>query len=337
MKMPKIAPGGTLDVAVFDHSHEVVARMSSVEPKDDRIVQFSKLDVTVVVPCLNEAGAIVDVLNELRQHDLNNIIVVDGRSTDGTVELARDWGARVITQDGTGKVRAIRTAVKHVATGLVLIVDGDTTYDIAPVDEMLDLIQNNDEVICARTVGRKNIPRANRFGNRVIGYLFNTLFNTHLTDVLSGMYLVRTDVLKKMWVESEGFSLEVEIASAVASTSRRLKEVPGNYRPRIGKPKLKKSHGLAILGDAFKLAWRYNPALFIFAIFSALFVPALFISGWVVYYYLVFGQRHFVWAIIAAVLGGVAVLSFSLAVISLYLKRFEYRVLERFERLEGEG
>jgi dolichol-phosphate hexosyltransferase len=295
---------------------------------------FTKPDVTVIVPTLNEAGGITDVLNELKENGLRNIIVVDGHSTDGTARLAAEWGAKVINQEGAGKVRAVKSGVSHVATDLILVVDGDRTYDISAIDEMMKLIQDSDEVICARSRGRENIPRVNRLGNRVIGWVFNALFSTHLTDVLSGMYLVRTKALKGMWAESEGFSLEVEVASSVASTSRRLGEVQGNYRPRVGKAKLQRRQGLTIFWDAVKLTWRYNPAVFVFVIFSALLIPALFIYAYVGYKYFVMDQKHFVWAIIGTVIGGVSVVSFSLAVISLYIKRFEYRVIERLERLE---
>jgi dolichol-phosphate hexosyltransferase len=295
---------------------------------------LTKPDVTVIVPVLNEAGAITDVLNELKENGLRNIVVVDGHSTDGTAKLAAEWGAKVITQEGSGKVRAVRSGVNHVATDLILVVDGDRTYDVSAIDEMMQLIQDSDEVICARTKGRENIPRVNRLGNKVIGWVFNALFSTHLTDVLSGMYLVRTKALKAMWVESEGFSLEVEVASSIASTSRRLREVQGDYRPRVGKAKLQRRHGLSIFWDAVKLTWRYNPAVFVFGVFSALLIPALFIYAWVGYRYLIMGQKHFVWAIIGTVVGGVSVISFSLAVISLYIKRFEYRVMERLDWLE---
>jgi dolichol-phosphate hexosyltransferase len=297
-------------------------------------VELSKQDVTAIVPCLNEAGAIVDVLNELRANGLLNIIVVDGHSTDETARLAEEWGAEVITQQGTGKVRAIQSAVRHVETKLVLVVDGDRTYDISAIDEMMEQIQESDEVICARTNGRENIPRFNRLGNRIIGSVFNTLFSKHLSDVLSGMYLTRTSVLREMWVETEGFSLEIEIASHVVSTTGRISEVAGNYRPRVGKPKLKRRHGLSILGDAVKLTWRYNPSVFIFAMFSALLIPSLYIYAWVVYQFLAHGERHFAWAIIGTVIGGVALISFSLAVMSLYMKRFEYRLLRRLDKLE---
>jgi dolichol-phosphate hexosyltransferase len=311
-------------------------RLRTGPPSHDEMVSYNLSDVTAIVPCLNEAGGIVGVLNELKDNGVVNILVVDGHSTDGSADLAREWGANVITQDGAGKVRAVKSGLKQVTTDLVLVVDADLTYDISSLGEMLDLIQEADEVICARTNGRNNIPRVNRLGNRIINSLFNTLFGTRLTDVLSGMYLVRTRVLRHNWMESEGFSLEVEIASAVASTSRKLREVEGNYRNRVGKAKLKRRHGLSILADAIKLTWRYNPALFIFAIFSALFIPAVYITGWVGYRYFILGQRHYVWAILGAITGGVALISFSLAVVSLYLKRFEYRILERLDRLEGQ-
>lgn len=283
--------------------------------------------VTVVVPVLNEEGAIKKVLGELKEHGFENIIVVDGGSTDRTVELAREEGVPVVFQQGKGKGDAIKSAVPHIPTEYALIMDGDHTYDPECIQRLLDQGDYFDEVIGVRDGER--IPLLHRFGNWAITTVFNLLFDTALHDVCSGMYLVRTEMLREFDFSTKGFSVEVGIAAHIASVSRRITEVNVCYRERIGKPKLRSRQGFRIVFDAVRLAWSYNPAFLIFLVASMLIVPSSIILGWVAYRYFVYGISHFVWAIVGTVGAGVGVISAMLSVVSLFIKRMEYRMLER--------
>jgi len=290
--------------------------------------------VTIVIPTLNEAEAIGKVLDELRQQGFSNILVVDGGSTDGTLEIVSSRGVKVIQQEGKGKADAIKTAVKYVKTPFMLIMDGDYTYPAAEIYKLLQKANNNDLVIGARKYGRENIPLFNRLGNWIITKAFNFLFGTNLTDVCSGMYLMRTRVARELHYETKRFSIEVEVAAQVAATSRKMSEVSINYRKRLGKSKLTKRHGLEILKDIILLAWKYNPVFFIFSLTTILLAPSIIIVIWVMYEYLVKGVKHFVWAIIGTTLLTTAILSAILSILSIYLKRMEYRLYEKISQIQ---
>lgn len=292
----------------------------------------SRGDVTAVIPTLDEEKGVGLVIEELRANGIEKIIVVDGGSRDRTREIASSKGAKVVMQEGRGKALALKTALRFVETPWMLVIDGDNTYDASYVDAMLRAADEYDEVIGARLVGRENIPPLNRLGNWVITRTFNLLFGTRLSDVCSGMYLVRTDVMREVWFEGRGFSVEVEAAAHVASTSRRITEVPVRYRRRVGEPKLGRRHGFRIMFDAVRLAWRYNPTMVIFALGSLPLAPGVPILLWVFYEYVFRGVEHFVWAIISLQLVSVGFISMLLAVVSLYLKRMEYRLIERIEK-----
>ncbi len=306
-------------------------------PGRDPAEPVSPEEVTVVVPTLNEAEAVGLVIDELRALGFSRILVVDGHSTDGTPEIAASRGARVALQRGRGKADAVRTALDYVDTPYVLVIDGDYTYDPSCAPRMLELARRYDEVIGARTEGRENMPLLHRFGNWVLTRFFNLLFGTRLRDVCSGMYLVRTDVARRVWFEGRGFSVEVELAAHVASTTRRVTDVDARYRPRLGRPKLRSWHGLLIAADAVRLAWRYNPVFFIFAVGTTALAPAAAILAWVALKLLLFGVKHYVWALIGVSLGGVGVVSLLLAVMALFVKRVEYRILEVLEEIRRGG
>ena len=289
----------------------------------------------MVIPTLNEAEAIGKTVDELKQHGFTKILVVDGHSVDGTQRIAEQKGAKVVRQEGRGKADALRTAIGHVETPYTLVIDGDYTYDPSYIESMLRHAEEYDEVIGARVNGKENIPLLHRFGNRAITKAFNLLLGTRLKDVCSGMYLIKTEVAREVDHDCHGFSSEVEFAAHVASTSRRIIDVPAGYRPRIGNPKLKSRHGISILSNAVRLAWRYNPAFFIFACGSMFLIPSLIVLGWVAFEHLFMGATHFVWAILGVVGLGVGATSSLLAIMALYVKRMEYRMLDGLKKLQA--
>ncbi|MEM0183378.1 MAG: glycosyltransferase family 2 protein [Thermoproteus sp.] len=236
-------------------------------------------DVTVVIPTLNEAEGIVKVLEELRGIGASNVLVVDGGSTDGTAELARRMGARVIFQEGRGKADAVKTALRRVETPYVVVMDGDFTY---PAEHVKDIVaklrEGYDEVIGARRyVEPGAMSRLFAFGNKVLTWWFNLLFGTHLTDVLSGMYGLRREAVADALFATRGFSVEVEIAAHVASAGE-IAEVPIRYRRRVGKKKLKMHHGLQIALDAFRLSWLYNPLFLLGSLGALLLAPGVLLA-----------------------------------------------------------
>lgn len=296
-------------------------------------------EVTVVIPTLNEAEAIGKVIDELKKYGIENIIVVDGHSTDGTPEIAKQKGVKVIFQEGEGKTAAIRTALKHVKTPYVLIMDGDYTYSAKYVKQLYEKIREGyDEVIGARIWTKKTQDLIFRFGNKMLTTLFNFLFGVKLSDVLSGMYIVKRNSISTTLFETKGFSIEAEIAAHIASTTMRIAEIPIIYRKRLGRKKLGVKHGLLIAKDMIRLAWRYNPVFTMFAAGALLLVPGLLLGLWVAYHYFFTGIKYYVKGLVALMLTLTGFQSLLVAILALYLKRMEYRLNRRIMEIqEGKG
>jgi len=286
---------------------------------------ISKDEVTVVLPTLNEADAIEVVIDELRKQGYNKILIVDGYSTDGTPELARERGAVVISQIGTGKTGALATAIRYVNTPFLLVMDADCTYDPRNIEQLLAHANSYDEIIGARTNGVQHIPRINRLGNWFLSWFFRLLFSVRIGDVCSGMYLLRSDSARSLQLSTGGFDAEVEITAQLAA-SGRVAEVPISYRARVGRQKLSSLRdGIRIATSTFRLTGLYNPVLLFSAVMALAIAPATVILAWVIYERLVLSIWHSGYALFGVMLFLLASQAFSVATISILIKRSEQR------------
>ncbi len=288
-------------------------------------MQVDKGRVTIVLPALNEEAAIGIVIDELVEEGYSNILLVDGYSKDNTVRIALEKGVRVVYQHGRGKAGAVKTGIEHVETPYLLVMDADHTYDPKDIWRFLEHADDYDEIIGVR-MNRENIPLLNRLGNWTITRVFNILMGTRLSDICSGIYLLKTEKARKLDIESASFDIEVEIATQLAANGE-VTEVPVNYRRRIGKQKLSSlKHGARILSTIISLARIYNPA-FLFAIITALsLIPGGIIYLWVFYRFMLYGIWHSGWALLGTaliILGGQGLV---LSTVALMLKRMEKRI-----------
>ena len=238
----------------LQYSKKIVKTSNTVEYNDNISID----DVTVIVPTLDEEEAISLVLDDIITHGYENILVVDGNSQDKTLEIVKQKKIPYVTQEGKGKTGAITSALKHIKTPYIALIDGDCTYAAKDIQNMFPYINEYDQVIGARSKGRKNISQLNRFGNWLINTYFNVLFDTKLSDICSGMYLLKTKYAKKIQLQTEGFDVEVEIA-ANSAKDKSLTEVPIDFFSRVGNQKLNPwKDGLKILTTITKLAFKHK-------------------------------------------------------------------------------
>jgi len=300
--------------------------------------QITKDDVTILIPTLNEEEAIEKVIQEVRECGFKNILVVDGYSKDRTVEIARNMGVRVVYQTGQGKSMALKTGIELAQTPYILVMDGDGSYDPRDIERMLGLAieRNCDEVIGYR-VDRENIPLLHRFGNKVISTLISLLMGQRVKDPCSGIYLLRTDFAKQLEITATGFDIEAEIVCQ-SLTFGKVIEVPVRYHKRIGKPKLATwGAGIRIVLTALKISWLYSPVLTFSSLGSILGVGGLAILFWQLYMRYIFGEKAWSigWAWLGLILLIVGIQSFTIAIISLMLKRLERRIVRLYLETES--
>jgi dolichol-phosphate mannosyltransferase len=209
----------------------------------------------VIIAALNEEEGIGLTINEINDNLTNShVLVVDGRSTDRTVEVAKDNGATIAFQDGLGKGDAFAKALEYLdpTVDYVVITDADFTYPAVYLPEMIRILDENPDVgmVCGNRfnghIDKKAMRDAFYFGNRLIAFTHNLLNGVPLKDPLTGLRIVRSEILRDWQVKSKGFDIEVELNHHVERKGFTIKEIDIGYRQRLGEKKLGIKHGAEI-------------------------------------------------------------------------------------------
>ncbi|MGA1807422.1 glycosyltransferase family 2 protein [Sphingobium sp. WW5] len=236
--------------------------------------------VAVILPCYNEAGAIVQTVQDFRRAlPEADIYVFDNNSTDGSRELAAGAGAivRRVTQQGKGHV--VRRMFADVDADIYIMADGDATYEAAAAPAMVAaMLQDNLDMVvgCRRDQVEEAYRRGHRFGNWALTSLLKQLFGRSFTDILSGYRVFSRRFVKSFPVLSAGFEIETEISVHALELAMPVSEVMTAYgaRPEGSVSKLSTYRdGWRILRTIITLYRIERPILF-FGIIAA-FLAAL--------------------------------------------------------------
>ena len=202
--------------------------------------------VSVVIPTLNEAGNILEELTTIEKGLAypKEIIVVDGDSTDGTKEIVKDTNCRLIVEPRRGYGNALKTGIKHAKGDVVVMVDGDGTYEVKHISLLLDKMIKEDAHLCLVTRmydPNKAMGMMNFVANKVITFFFDLLFGQFLSDSQSGFRAISHSAIEKVELTEEDMSFATEMLVKFAKKGFKMVEVPSVYKGRkYGKTKLRK-------------------------------------------------------------------------------------------------
>jgi glycosyltransferase (TIGR04182 family) len=242
-------------------------------------------DVCILIPALNEEETIEQVVLDFRALGFENILVIDGHSTDSTTEKAQSAGARVIVQSGQGKGQAMKEAFGLIKERFVVLIDGDGTYLPSEVHLLLDPIRDGraDHIVGNRFGNLEGgaFKRLNMFGNRIINHFFNIIYGAHLADILSGYRAFTIDAIRSLDLNMAGFEIESEMTIESVKKGQRIGEVPITYRSRAKGARTKLSpfrDGLKIVLTIYRMAKTQNP-MFYFGLIGSFFGAVGFLIG----------------------------------------------------------
>jgi glycosyltransferase involved in cell wall biosynthesis len=205
--------------------------------------------VSIVIPALNEAANIKPVMESIPVDRLLEagwgveIVIVDNGSTDGTGEIARRLGAKVVHQPERGYGNAYRAGFQAATGDVIATGDADCTYPFDALPELLDVLINKDiEFITTdrlHPANRDAMKNSHFVANHVLSAVSRALFRHDLRDSQSGMWVFYRYVWSGLDVRSPGMAFSQEIKNDAARAGYRVLEMPIDYRLRRGEVKLK--------------------------------------------------------------------------------------------------
>lgn len=244
--------------------------------------------IAVLIPCYNECKTIKKVVEDFKTELPNaDIYVYDNNSTDNTVEIATKAEAIVRKENRQGKGNVVRTMFQQIDADIYVMVDGDDTYPAEFVHKLIEPIVNNeaDMVIGDRlsngTYQKEIKKNFHEFGNNLVRYSINILFNNKLKDIMTGYRVFSKKFVKNMPVMSPKFELETEMTLFALDKKYRIKEIPIVFRERPDGSESKIntfSDGIKVIKTIIKMFKDHKPLKFFSIIFAILFILGLLVG-----------------------------------------------------------
>ena len=206
---------------------------------DEILTRYVATDVSAVIAAKQEAPTIEEVIARTRDY-VGQVIVVVGRSTDGTGELAARSGARVVCDGDLGKGEAIRRAIPLVHTPVTVLLDADGSHDPEDIPLLVEpiLAGRADHVSASRLRGGSSELHGgfDEFfrlaGSSFITACINWRFKCSLSDSQNGFRAIRTGVLRELKLRENATTIEQEMIIRTLRRGLRIEEVPSHEHAR---------------------------------------------------------------------------------------------------------
>lgn len=247
--------------------------------------------IAVLIPCFNEEKTIKKVVSDVKSALPEAVVYVyDNNSTDRTAELAVEAGAVLRREYKQGKGNVIRRMFREIDAQCYLMIDGDDTYPLDCVGELVDkvLYHNADMVVGDRlssTYFTENKRPFHNFGNTLMRTSINSLFHTDIKDIMTGYRAFSYEFVKTFPVVSSGFEIETEMTIHAVNYNLQVENVVVQYRdrPEGSESKLNTFRdGMRVIRKMLQLYKNYRPmrffgliSLVLVLVATILFIPIL--------------------------------------------------------------
>ncbi|NJD51857.1 MAG: glycosyltransferase family 2 protein [Candidatus Methanoperedens sp.] len=187
--------------------------------------------ISIVIPTLNEGPNVKHVFSKIPEF-IDEIVVVDGNSTDGTREEIKKYrkDAKIILENRPGKGQALKTGFKNASGDIVVIMDADGSHDTKELPMLLEPVLDGYDVSHGSRLiqggGSDDFTPFRRLGNKMFVSLVNYMYGSEYSDLCYGYRAFKKDAIEKMTCTSKGFEIETEQSIRVTKTGLKVKEIP---------------------------------------------------------------------------------------------------------------
>ena len=201
------------------------------------------MKTSLIVLTLNEADGFRKVMPKVNPKWVDEILVVDGGSTDGTPELARKMGYKVVSQKNRGRGEAFRLGLEKSKGGLLIYFSPDGNEDPKDIPLLVKKAKEGWDMVIASRFGRGSksydATLVRRIGNNFFTGLINVLFGLRLSDAVNGFRAITRDAMESIKTDAVYFDIEIQMTMRCARKGYRISEIPTiEYERAFGKGKL---------------------------------------------------------------------------------------------------
>lgn len=299
-----------------------------------------EIDVSVVMPCLNEEATLGTCIQKIKrafqEHGiLGEIVVADNGSTDRSVAIAEGLGARVVHQPKKGYGNAYHKGIEEAKGKFIIIGDSDDTYDFLIINDFIQPLRDGYDFVMGNRFAYKHEKGAMPFlhkyvGNPVLSGILRVLFTVGVRDAHCGMRSFTKEAYRRLNLHTTGMEYASEMVIMAGKKGLKIKEIPIHYYVRKGESKL----------NTFSDGWRHLKFMLVYSPTYVFLIPGvtLFVFGVAVLAAMAFGPVR-----IGALqldlhpmfLGALAtILGYQTIIIGLFTKMYTVRInLEEPSRL----
>ncbi|HSV43278.1 MAG TPA: glycosyltransferase family 2 protein [Candidatus Bathyarchaeia archaeon] len=234
-------------------------------------------EISLILPCLNEEPGLGRSLEQItiviQTHHLHaEVVVIDNGSTDRSRAIAANAGARVVEEKETGYGAACLKGLSAAKGKFLLIMDADASYDFNQIPLFIDALRNGADFVIgnrfAGTIEHNAMPWIHRhIGNPVLSGILRLFFNSSIHDAHCGMRGLTQQAFHALTLKTTGMEFASEMIIQIQKRNLTVKEIPINYRCRLGQSKLK----------SFADGWRHLRFMLLYSPFFLFFLPGLFL------------------------------------------------------------
>jgi len=269
------------------------------------------LRIAVLIPCYNEELTIGKVIDDfLRELPKARVYVYDNNSTDNTAQIAKEHGAYVAFEPRQGKSNVVRQMLRDINADIYVLVDGDDQCPPESVHKLMaPILEGRADLVISDRISnlsydRENTRMLHSFGNSLVRFLINTMYQTSITDAMSGYRVMNWAFAKGFPILSKGFEIEVETVIHAIDKNWRVAQVPVETRSRPENSVSKLStlkDGTRVLIYILSLFKDYKPLTLFLVASVILILSGLYFGGMVIQDFVATGYVRVVSTAILAV------------------------------------
>ncbi len=292
---------------------------------------MEKIEVSVVMPCLNEEQTLEICINKVKeifraQNIRGEIIVVDNGSTDRSKEIALKCGVILVSEERRGYGAAYLKGLSYTKGEYIVIGDSDDTYDFLEIPKFLEALDKGyDFVIGSRFKGKIQkgaMTWSHRYiGNPILSGMCRLFFHIRLSDIHCGMRAFKKTAYQKMKLMTLGMEFATEMVLSCLTNNLKICEIPISYHPRKGESKLR----------SIRDAWRHTRFMLMYCPLWLYFIPGSIGFGMGIFLLLILMRGPFLflghrWDIHLMVLASIiSILSYQLLHLGVYAHTYAIR------------